>query len=228
MGSSWSERSEPSSFVVELEGIDVARRDAAELIRFESDVRVPTEGTSPGARLSWPALVAALLASWLVIGPERLLPALLLVAMSLVYLAVWYGKEQRFDFEKVKRHVRERLQFSAPSDLARFTDRFTVTVDSMALTVTGAKPGASNVSVPLSELVEIRGGRRVVLHVADGSARELPCSLLDLSQHGALAARLDETVRRMRAGAGYRGGRIDAEAEWSDEPDAATRNFHAR
>lgn len=112
-----------------------------------------------------------------------------------------------FDFQAWRRRIVARLQFSAPADLARFTDRFTITIDSTGLSLAGAKPGASALAIPLSDVIEIRGGRRISLHHADGFVRELPCSLLDLSQHAAFAVRLDEAARRLRAASGVSASR---------------------
>ena len=99
------------------------------------------------------------------------------------------------------------LRSRQPAALVFPTEQFTFRLDGSELTITGAKTPEQR--IPLSEIVEFHGERRLSIVKPDGTTKPLAVSMLAANRHSELAERLNDALRGTRARVGgYRGPRV--------------------
>lgn len=107
------------------------------------------------------------------------------------------------------------VRLRARAIVRNVTERFTVRLDKDALTCAGS--GSPEVRVPLADIAEILGGKRVSVVTQDARTIVLPFAL-DEAKHADLASELNAELRSLRAEAGgYRGPRLEEEEEDAQE-----------
>lgn len=219
-------REEPASNGVAFDfvGLDVGRRDRAELARFKRALGAPqaveyswfrdardggpfgvvrVRDTPPRADiiLVWASLMVSIA-----------------VAMSFRAFDAGVAASITVGLAGLVALRRYLIKRSIPKD---FRARFRVVVGPARVVI--ERDGAEAATFPLSDVLEVRAvGLRLELVRASGAAEPVPFVLEPPDEHGELATRITDAVLRARTTGGYRGELL------SDARDEAVKTASAR
>ncbi len=116
-------------------------------------------------------------------------------------------------------YVWRRLRSMTAARSTKVRDRFTLTLDASGL---GVSSSARRQHTPRQDIARFEDDGRLVLVATDGTRTRLPFALDTRTDTAALADRLNDALREVRAGGGYRGTeparvRVDASEDASAE-----------
>lgn len=226
---SWSESGSRESRVIELVGVDETRRESDQVERFQEALKRPVVEKDSSLRqqvqrfmehapiLRGVALLAAFLALALatrkpghVPGSSNLQALWVILGALAASVVVWVLFAKAGSLGAALSGART----SAPPSLASYHTSYRLTLGPDTLRLSW--PG-NQLELPLTEVVQLEGSRRLVVVRADGTRTVLPCSLASVeggtTRNGELAARCTEIIGELRMLHGYRGGSVLDEAD---------------
>lgn len=209
METRWIEHEADGTLTVDVNGVDIAKHEAAEVEAFRTRVHTNIEG---GATRTKPSTVAIVFGGF-AFGMAATRVALAFSANPYLAVGAFFLGALLFPalVEWQKRRMRRM-------ELRRFVDRFRMSVGRDGFVL--SSEGGASVRVPLAEVHAFDGGRTLTLVRTDGTRIDLPCDLGKKETHRDLAARLGGEVARLRAEtSGYRGPRVAEEEEPPEEEE---------
>lgn len=197
--------------VIEVDGVDVAARDADEMRRFKRDLAMPEERPTEGTTFTRVRAVVAFAiffwsATW-ILGNASPIASAMYTAALVVALVVMVGLAALIQWLRARRK------------------RTFATHAKLSLGVRGLHVGGGTfepVSVSLDDIAGFEAGRTISVVLESGARRTLPIALATAAENAEVVARLEHALMEARAAGGYRGRvRIAPESALEQEAEAA-------